>query len=95
MSVRPILGSLLGNNQITENEKSQILNYLGGVEDMDEESLVEASSLAENREAVLEALLDIFPDYTGNPELMPQQPVSVPLEKAESEDPVKDLLCEV
>lgn len=81
---RPILSSLLASKTISDEEKNAILDYLGGVENIDESTVQEASQRADNSSAVLNALMDMFTkrDYKPEPP-SPTQPVSEPSSKTE------------
>lgn len=80
---------------MSEEEKDAILDYLGGVGTLDEDTLDRASSIARNQEAVYSALLDILQKNDSKPdEEYPTQPASMPQESA-SGDPVKDVIRQI
>ena len=95
LRARPILSSLLGSDLVNEDEKNAILDYLGGVETLSEESLAEASKLADNEEAVFRALLDILQKHDVKPEEeLPAQPINEPQDRATG-GTVKDVIADM
>ena len=95
MRVRPILSSLLASKLVSEEEKNAILNYLGGVETLDEDAIDSASDLADNKEAVVQALMDIMQKHDVKPlEEIPAQPVSEPQDSAMNDTTIKEILKE-
>ena len=70
------------------------MNYLGGVESLDEDTIDSAGDLANNREAVVQALMDIMQKHDVKPpEEIPAQPLSEPQSGA-SGDTMKEVLQE-
>lgn len=87
LAVRPILSSLLASKTIDDKEKSAILDYLGGIETLDEDAVSQASQLASDKSSVYEAMQEIFQKHTNRPEpLQPQQLVSEPAAPARLSD---------
>jgi hypothetical protein len=79
LRARPILSSLLAQKTITDEEKDAILDFLGGAGTLDDEAIQNASKLAENEGAVLDALMDMQQQHAVKPpEETPKQPVSEP-----------------
>lgn len=80
---------------VSEAEKDAILNYLGGVETLDEDAVENAGDLAENKTAVIQALMDIMQKHDVKPlEEIPTQPVSESQSDAGG-DTVKNVLKEM
>ena len=71
---------------VTEEEKGAILDYLGGAETLDEESLSRASELSVNKSEDLAALLEQLQRHDYKPEEeIPAQPVTEPQSPAGAE----------
>jgi hypothetical protein len=85
LSVRPILGSLLAKKEISVDEKDALMDFLAGVEEIDEAAILEAGNKSSNKETVIKALSDVLQrnDYKP-PELHPRQPDSSPDNRAGS-----------
>ena len=96
LHVRPILSSLLANKVVNEDEKQAILEYLGGIEYLDEAAITRASDMAENRSAVVEALSDILQKHDVKPpDEMPKQPANEPQSQAGAESVTRDRLAKL